>query len=141
VDSGAGAGVVGEVGLRFRNSSQKAPPFGKLRAGFLAQKTREKLATRREAMRQIRCAGDPSLRLKNGSAQDDVTLLCAAASWLDINALFAEEDDQAAWGECGAEVVASGDSIGEEEDGVVFEGAGIVQDVVFADVLLDFAVE
>jgi len=60
---------------------------------------------------------------------------------LDIDALFAEKDDQAARGECGAEVVASGDAIGEEEDGVVLEGAGIIQDVVFADVLLNFAVE
>ena len=60
---------------------------------------------------------------------------------LDINSLLAEEDDQAAWGQGGSQVVTSGDTVGEEQDGVVFEGTGIIQDVVFANVFLDFPVE
>ena len=103
MDSGASAGVVGEV----ENASE----------GLIRSQ-------------------NPNPVAKSATSQGH-----PCSFYSDVDALLAEKDDQAAWRECGAEVVASGDTVGEEQDGIVFESAGIIQDVVFADVLLDFAVE
>lgn len=59
----------------------------------------------------------------------------------DVDALLSQKNDQAARRESGSEVVASRDAVGEEQDGVVFEGAGVTQPVMFVDVLLDFTRE
>lgn len=55
----------------------------------------------------------------------------------NLDALRAMKDDQAADRQRGHKVIAARNAVCEPQDGIAFEGTGIIQDRVFADIFPD----
>jgi hypothetical protein len=49
---------------------------------------------------------------------------------LDVDALLAKHDNEAAGGQCGSQVIAPGNAVREKQHGVIFECDGVIQNVI-----------